>query len=318
MAQTTRWRRGRVILNPAAGGGACAAAVRALASLRPWLSVVESTSGGHASRLAAEALEDGCDLIVAAGGDGAVSRVAHGMAGSFDAAALGVLPCGTANDFARAMGIGVDLPEAFALLDAGPTQPTDLIRVTTDAAPDEAEHFVNMATGGFSVELGRRMDATAKKRWGRLAYLIASLQCLADHPQYRVRIEGDGERLELTTPAVLVANGRWAGGMPLMPEADEADALLDVAMLRVEGLADAAALFASFLTQSHLENERLEFRRWRRVRVEADPPMRFHADGEEAAATPVTFEVMPHALQVVRPASASSTRSNQRARGGAV
>lgn len=239
-------------------------------------------------------------MVVAAGGDGLVSEVVEGLASDFTAATLAILPIGTANDFARTMGISFEPDEAFALIDHGSEQTVDVIRATGSNGT-LIGHVLNMATGGFAVELGRQLDDDTKKRWGRLSYLVAGLRLLVDPPVHQVTLTLDGRTSETSTPAVLIANGPAAGGMSVVPEAQPTDAAMDVATILADGLSDKAALAARFIAGTHLDSQFMDHRRARTVRVNADPPMAFHADGEPLGTTPLTFELLPRVLRMILP-----------------
>lgn len=300
-------RQGLFILNPRAGNGTGGDAVRELvAHRREWLKLVETTHKGHATDVVREALARGVGLLVAGGGDGLVSEVVEGLASDFTAAAMAIVPLGTANDFARATGIPVDPAEAFAAVDRGHERSVDVIRAT-DAAGRLLGHVLNMATGGFAVELGRRLDQETKKRWGRLSYLIGAMQLLADPPMHEVTLTLDGRTQATTTPAVLIANGPAAGGMAVMPEAHPADAMLDVALVLADRLLDKAALAARFAAGTHLDSEHMFHHRAHLVRIVSEPAMAFHADGERLGATPMTFELLPRVLRLILPTPPSAS-----------
>ena len=297
-------RQGILILNPHAGGaGPHLQRVGELAAERPWLTVCETARPGHATELAARAVRDGHTLVVAAGGDGMISEVVDGLAEDFGKAALGIIPAGTANDFARTAGIPADVVQAFAVLDAGHVRPVDVIRATCS----ESHHVLNMATGGFSVELGKRITEETKGRWGRLAYAVTALQCLGEIPIYEATIRIDqNEPFHVRTPVLLVDNGQWAGGLHLAPAASPDDCLLDVAIITASTLAESTALLARFLAGTHLESDGLLFQRARSIQIDATPPMPFHSDGEAVASSPVRFDLLPRVLPLIVPDDAQA------------
>lgn len=290
--------RAVVILNPNAGGGATADEVRELIAERPQWELRETTRPGEAAAIAREAARSGEPLIVAAGGDGAVSEALQGLAGDLDRVELGILPAGTGNDFARTTGIPADLGAALRVIELGSTRRVDVVRCS---AAGETRLLINAATGGLSVTVENEIDEASKRRWGRLAYLIAGLRCMRDIPSYDVHVTSDDGEWSVRTSGLVVANGQYAGGLKLAPEADESDHLLDLVIVTAETISERAQLAARFAVDAHLESEGVLFRRGRRFRIDSDPPMPFHADGESVGTSPLELELLPGALRLVVP-----------------
>jgi len=292
--------RGIVILNPNAGGGATAAEVRQLISQRPDWEVRETTRPGDASALARQAAFEGEKLIVVAGGDGALSEVVSGLAGKFDEVELGILPAGTSNDFARTLEIPSDLGSALRTIELGRTRRADVVRCRNASGEG---YLTNAATGGFSVTIDEEIDESSKRRWGRLSYVIAGLRCMRSIPSYRLSVRADEDaEWSVETCGLVVANGEYAGGMRLAPEADEADHELDLVVITAQTLAERVELAARFALEAHLDSPGVVYRRAHRFMLDSDPPMPFHADGESIGETPLELEIVPGALRLVVPA----------------
>lgn len=275
--QALRGRAGDVVVHPAEGGGALAAALEA-------------------------ALADGPDLLVVGGGDGSVgcaaARVAH------TGTALGVLPLGTANDFARTLGIPTALPAAVRTLTEGHVVDVDLGRV-------DGRAYLNVASLGLSVAVTRRLTPGLKRRLGRFAYPVATLAAYRSHRPFAARLElADGAALELDDLLqVAVGNGRhYGGGLTVSPTASIDDHLLDVYAVERGRLRDHVSL-ARLLRTGHLvEHERVHHVTARRIRLVTDEPLEVNLDGEIAATTPATFEVDRNALHVVVPRGSGAAR----------
>lgn len=248
-------------------------------------------------RLAREAAADGCTTIVAAGGDGTVNGILNGLAQDLSRVRLGVLPLGTGNDFARSIHLPTDPEHALAVLREDRTERIDLIRITT---PSQTRLFLNISAGGFSTKVSE-FASEVKATWGPLCYARAFVGALPERDDYQTRIVLDDEE-ELTIPAysVVVANARFvAGGLPIAPEAKLDDGLADLLILPVATLRKLATLAPAALLGRHLDDARIIFRRARKITVESHPPMCFNADGELLPAEPITFEVLPGALEVI-------------------
>lgn len=285
-----------VILNPAAGSAEQGPRLRE--ALAESADIALSEAPGDARRLAAKAIAEGRDLVIAAGGDGTIHEVVQGLAANFRAARLGLIPLGTGNDLARTLGIPLDPVEALAALHVRPERTIDLFRVATES---DSTYGINVAAGGFSGQVDEVLTDELKASWGPLAYVRGALGVLPDLTGYQTTLaydDGSWEKIEALN--VIVANGRTcAGGILVAPEADPADGLLDVVVVRHGSLLDLAAVGASLLTGDYRERAEVTHRRARRVRVASKPGMWFNVDGELFTKEPVTFSVEPGALRVV-------------------
>jgi diacylglycerol kinase (ATP) len=268
-----------------------------ISALLPEAELVVPPSNEDLERVAREAAAAGCRTIVAAGGDGTVNGILNGLADHLSDVRLGILPLGTGNDFARSIHLPTDAEHALAVLLEGHTKRIDLIRVTT---PSISRLFLNVSAGGFSTKVSE-FAHEMKDTWGPLCYARSFVGALPELDNYHTKIVlDDGE--EITTPAysVIVANARYvAGGLPIAPEAELDDGLADVLILPVATLRELATLAPATMLGRHLDDARIIFRRARKITVESEPAMRFNADGELLPAEPITFEVLPKALEVI-------------------
>ena len=289
-----------VILNPAAGSmkdlNALVERIRNL----PDAEVCITTKSGEATRSTKKALRKGCEMIVAAGGDGTLNEVVNGLREDVSSIVLGLIPLGTGNDFARTLGLPTQVDQAIALLLAGYTRAIDLVRVTSD----EVRYFVNVSAGGFSGLVDEKLTPEMKKTWGGLTYLRGAAAALPDLRAYRTTVSFDNaESLTLNLYDVVIANGRYVGsGTQIAPEASIDDGLLDVILIPENSPAELAVLAARVALGNHLSSDAIVFRRAAKVTVNSQSGMRFNVDGELAGKEPAEFEVLPRALQFVVPA----------------
>jgi diacylglycerol kinase (ATP) len=289
-----------VILNPTAGSARKVAAIVKRIRHLPDVEVRLTARKGDAARFARTALRKGCEMIVAAGGDGTLNEVVNGIGANRSRVRLGLIPLGTGNDFARTLGIPTDLDEAIAVLAAGHTRASDLVRVTSD----RVRYFVNVSAGGFSGLVNEKLTPKMKKTWGPLAYLRGALAALPELRAYRTKVSlGKGNRFSLSLYNVVIANGRYvAGGRLIAPEASIDDGLLDIILVRERSAAELALLAAQVALGKHLSSDAIVFRRAAKVTVNSKPGMWFNVDGELVGNDPAKFEVLPRALQFVVPA----------------
>jgi diacylglycerol kinase (ATP) len=286
-----------VILNPAAGSVKDVDALVERIRRLPNAEVCITTKAGAATQSTRTALGKGCEMIVAAGGDGTLNEVVNGLREDASAVIVGLIPLGTGNDFARTLGLPTDVDEGIALLLAGHTRAIDLVRVTSD----EVRYFVNVSAGGFSGLVDEKLTPEMKKTWGPLAYLRGAAAALPDLRAYRTTVSLDNtESLTLSLYNVVIANGRYvAGGRQIAPEASIDDGLLDIILIQERSTAELALLAAQVALGNHLSSDAIVFRRAARVTVNSQPGMWFNVDGELVGNEPAEFAVLPRALQFV-------------------
>lgn len=298
MPADSRTRHVAVVINTASRTGAAALRLVEAELRRSGVEEVDVhrvDGGAQLPGALAEAVGAEPDLVVVGGGDGTVGCAAAMLAHT--RATLGVLPLGTANDFARTLEIPSALPAAVDTLLSGKVVDVDLGRVNGSV-------FLNVASLGLSVGVTRRLTPRLKRRLGQLAYPAATLAAYRHHRPFAARLElDDGSALELSDlMQVAVGNGRhYGGGLTVSPSASIDDHLLDVYAIEKGRLRDHVSV-ARLLRSGHvIEHERVHHLTTRSLRVVTDEPLDVNLDGELAAMTPATFEVDRNALHVVVP-----------------
>ncbi len=295
--------RACVIFNPAARGNKARRFRRHLEEIGGQSALKATVAPGDARRLAAEAVNDGFDLVVAAGGDGTVNEVLNGLGDAPDGFArtlLGVLPLGTVNVFARELGLPLRIERAWEVLRRGRETCIDLPRAEFAVNGSRRKlYFVQLAGAGMDARAIELVDWEHKKRVGPLAYIIAGWKALRE-PQPKITVSADG--LSVTGEFVLVGNGRFYGGpLPAFPQADLRDGLLDICVLpRLNWLALLRCVPSLVLGR---EAPAAVVRNFQAVRFElgAETPTAFELDGEWAGHLPATFAVEPGRLRVIVP-----------------
>lgn len=268
--------------------------------------IVVTEESGDEAVAARRAVDQGFERIVAAGGDGTVHGVVDGLRDALDEVVVGMVPLGTANDFARSLGLPLQTDDAIDLIVEGTTRQIDLGVMRWPAAGDsdpDDQLFVNVATGGFGGRVGDDVDPETKRTWGPLAYLRTAVEHLQDLRRYQVRLEVDeGRVVEEDVYNVVVANGSRAGGnLPVAPQARMDDGLFDVVLVPALALPDLAALASRITAGEHGESGRVSYLRTKALRLKAEPTMPFRLDGESVEPGPAAFRVLPKALRVVAP-----------------
>lgn len=283
-----------LILNPEAAGGRHREAVVEWARGQTDLDLLVTQAADDVKALAAEACDSAPKCLIVAGGDGTIHQAIHGMMAAQRRPILAVLPIGTANDYARSLGI-IDLPTAMAAIDQRVTVRADVARF--GGQPDGI--LANAATAGLSVAISDEMDDATKSFWGRYAYATTAAKLLAAAPNHEVEVTTDEGNWSGRVSAVMVGNGGCAGGVCLIPSASVSDGLLDAVVVEATEAMDLLRVLALFALGRQLDDERVHHFHTRRVQIESDPPLSFSVDGEPIAETPLDLEVIAGELEVV-------------------
>ena len=300
-------KRWRLILNgKSAGDEPLRDAVTAMRERGIALSVRVTWEAGDAERYVAEAIEDGVDTLVAAGGDGTLSEVATTLAHRDEPAgslpSLGLVPLGTANDFATAAEIPDLTGEAFKLIDTAPAVPIDLLKLVADG---EDHWAANLASGGFGTQVTVETPEGMKKLLGGLAYLITGFSKLGRIEPLQARIHGPQFEWEGGFIALGIGNGRQAGGgQALCPDAVVADGLLDVTIVP-ELKGEVGATLGAIVTDGkHAALDRVATRvqlPW--VEIDSTEPLTLNLDGEPVESARFRIECVPGRVRMHLPRS---------------
>ena len=253
-----------------------------------------------------EAILEGHDPIILGGGDGSVSSTVDYLA--HHNVTMGLLPLGTANDFARTLEIPSGLEEACETIAYGKVVDIDL-----GLAGDN--FYVNVASVGLGVEVTRSLSPQLKKSIGPLAYPMAAITAFFKHEPFTARLafpDGDHEPAEYDRLLqVAVGNGRfYGGGMIVAPGSGIDDRYLDVYAIRLGRRRDLVGVARYLRSGDFVKSESVDHFRTRHVILETEPELSINVDGELVAQTPEEFSVAPNALHVIVPETSTSARKD--------
>ncbi|MFI6522753.1 diacylglycerol/lipid kinase family protein [Spirillospora sp. NPDC050679] len=269
--------------------------------------VVPVTDPERLPELFADVLAKDPDLVVVGGGDGTIAEAVGNLA--HRDVALGVLPLGTTNNFARSLELPLDLPGAVAVLRDGKVADVDVgwfesTGDPADASGDKEHIFANMVSLGLSVRVAEHVPHRLKAVLGRAAYGLTAAWLLPRHAPFRAEVEIGGETREMTTHQLNIANGAHHSGQRIARDASPDDRLLVVYRLGDRRrLRLAAATARHVLTGQWRSLADDAFLTTDQVRVTTDPPMSVDVDGEIRGRTPVTIKLRGNALRVIVPQS---------------
>ncbi|ADH98277.1 diacylglycerol kinase [Salisediminibacterium selenitireducens] len=242
-----------------------------------------TTGKDCATKAARTACERGFDLIIAAGGDGTINEVVQGMVNQEHRPALGILPGGTTNDFARALNLPKTIPGACKVIVEGR-------RVTSDVGQVGDASFINIAAGGTLTELTYEVPSRLKTMIGQLAYYVKGFEKLPRIKPVDVTIHYDGEVFEGEIMLFLVANTNSVGGFEkLAPNATINDGKFDMLILKKTNLADAVRVVTAALRGEHISDDRVIYTQASEILIEPKEEMLLNLDGEYGGKLPSRF-----------------------------
>ncbi|XRG77978.1 diacylglycerol kinase [Rossellomorea sp. GAMAL-10_SWC] len=254
-----------------------------------------TTGAGDATIAAREACERKFDLVVACGGDGTLNEVISGMSEQEYRPKLGLIPVGTTNDFARAIGVNVSIMEAAEVITNGQTVPLDIGRV-------DDKYFVNILAAGKITELTYEVPSKLKTMLGQLAYYLKGIEMLPRVKPTRLKIEYDGKVFDEEAYLFLLSNTNSVGGFEkIAPEASINDGQFDLLVLKKSNIAEIIRVCAQLLSGQHVQNEYVLYTRASHLKIMSDDKLLLNIDGEYGGETPCTVDMLYNHLEIYVP-----------------
>ena len=289
-----------VIVNPAAGGAGQSGLVDAMSAhleregIAPAIHL--TTGPGDAREAAAKAAAEGCDCIIGAGGDGTIGEVAGALTGS--QARLGIIPLGTGNALGRELELPLnDVSAACRIIGA------DEVRAI-DIGVCNGQEFIIMCGVGFDAQVAERVHAGRwKGRLGKWAFVGQFLLSAFQERRRPFRVAVDDELIEGEMWGAIICNGsQYTWRLSFAPEARLDDGLLHVVLLSHPtrlGVLKSGAHY--WLADGAVDVPHVTSLRGRSIRIDVEPPVRWHADGDPQGMSPVEISLKPASLRVIVP-----------------
>ena len=292
-----------VIFNPTARGEKALRFRAHLATLSNQCTLKPTVSVGSGRLLAAEAVREGFDTIVAAGGDGTLNEVLNGICDEPSGptrARLGVLPLGTVNVFAKELNLPTGFKDAWKVIEAGRETTIDLpFAEFTLNGLAQKRYFAQMAGAGWDSRAIERVDWQYKKRIGGLAYVVAGLKALSRRMPQIVVTSGTET---VTGELVLIGNGRFYGGRyKAFPLADLRDSQLEVSIVPRVNFPGLVRSGWGLLTNQLYGSGGVRHFKTDSVSLHSADPVPFHVEGENVGHLPARFSIKPGRLRVLAP-----------------
>jgi diacylglycerol kinase (ATP) len=268
-----------------------------------WRTTLHQTErSGEATQLAQTARDEGLAAVFVVGGDGTINEVINGLAES--PVALGVLPGGTGNVWAKELGLPTRSPlHLLPLVDSVRALVPGAIR-RIDLGKANGRYFLQWAGLGLDADVTYAMEPRTRRqrRLGALAYVVAGVTAAANLVGTRTRIWIDDTRIYRRSILIVISNSQLYGGkVRIATDARLDDGLLDVNVFAGTGFGSAVRAVLGVVTGLHVHDPRHSFYRCASIRIEAEKPMAIHVDGEPFDTTPLHCEVVPKALTVLVP-----------------
>jgi diacylglycerol kinase (ATP) len=297
--------KSRLIINPVSGTDSAPDVLQKINErLREGggeLDIVMTVGANDASDAAEAAARAGVyDRLFVGGGDGTLNEVVNGVArveGALGRITFGLVPLGTGNDFAAALGLPEEIGAALDILLAGRT-------VVADVGDLNGRRFVNVSAGGFIAEVSDAVNPQLKTIAGKLAYLVGGAQVLLDYEPVRAQLSLTGDdgsatiERELDVQMFAVCNSRMVGGGRLIaPHALIDDGLLDVCLVEAMPTLEFIGLLSSVSAGDHLADPRVSYFRARSLELHFARTIKVNTDGEVLETDHCRYTLAPRAAR---------------------
>jgi diacylglycerol kinase (ATP) len=296
-----------IIFNPSARGEKAKKFRDYLDQMRGDWALKPTTGPGAARELAANAVREGFETIIAAGGDGTLNEVLNGIGDApngFQSARLGVLPLGTINVFARELRLPLDIKKVWPLLNgssgAGAELKLDLgCAEFQNNSKVERRYFAQLAGAGFDARSVELVNWEMKKKVGPAAYVLAGLQALSGkQPQITICCNGERQTGEL----ILIGNGKFYGGnFPVFHKSDLQDGVLDAVVFPKVNWQSLPGHVFNFVRGGLFKDGGSIYLQGKEFTLAADERASLQLEGEVVGELPAKISILPRTLRVVAP-----------------
>jgi YegS/Rv2252/BmrU family lipid kinase len=295
--------RACVIFNPTARGEKAKRFRRHLDLIAAECALKQTVAAGGARSLALQAVREGFNIVVAAGGDGTLNEVLNGIGDApdgFERVRLAVLPLGTVNVFARELGLPMDLKRGWEIIRAGKEMRIDLPCVECFVnGSAQRRYFAQLAGAGLDARAIDLVNWQLKKKIGPLAYVWAGILALGQ-PASAITVASRAD--SAVGELVLVGNGRLYGGQyRLFPGADLRDGLLEICVIPKTNWQSLIQCGASLLARGELPGGAAKSFRSETFTLTSPASTPLEVDGESVGHLPATFSIQPQKLRVIIP-----------------
>ncbi|KEI14274.1 MULTISPECIES: YegS/Rv2252/BmrU family lipid kinase [Clostridium] len=238
-------------------------------------------------------IDESFKYILVAGGDGTVDSLVNCMKSLKIDLPIGILPVGTANDFAKAIGISRNIKKACEQILNSEPIPLDLGKIND-------KYFINVASTGLFTDVSQKTDVNLKNTIGKLAYYVKGIEQIPSFRKLKIKVTSDHMEFDDNMYLMLVFNGKTAGNFHLAYKADLTDGLLDVIIVKAGMIKDIIGLFIKILKGEHLEGIRgITYFKTDKLTIECYEDIVTDIDGERGPDFPVTIRCIKGGIKVL-------------------
>lgn len=240
-----------------------------------------------------EDMDDTYKYLLVAGGDGTVDNVVNHMKQMNVDLPIAILPVGTANDFAKFIGMPLDVESACEKILNSKAEPIDIGKIND-------KYFLNVASAGLFTDVSQKTDVNLKNTIGKLAYYIKGLEQLPNFRSLQIKVSSEHGEFDGGMYLMLVFNGQTAGNLKFAYKADVQDGMLDIIIIKAEALRNLIALFIKMLKGEHLEDAPgLIYFKTDKLHIECYEDIVTDIDGERGPDFPITIECIKGGISVL-------------------
>jgi diacylglycerol kinase (ATP) len=250
-------------------------------------------AAGDARRIACQAVAEKADMVIAAGGDGTINEVIQELVGS--ETALGVLPIGTVNVWAREMNIPLDVARARDVLLHGKTRVIDVGKVND-------RYFLLMVGIGFDAEVTHAVEKKPMKRLGVIGYLLTGFWMNLGYENFAATLQFAGREVKTRAIQIVIGNTQLYGGaVKFTWQARCDDGLLDICIVRKRSKLRRLLVLLDFLLHREQRRQWVHYETCDQIEIATSKPIAMQVDGDPIGHTPAVFTIVPRALKVIVP-----------------
>jgi diacylglycerol kinase (ATP) len=250
-------------------------------------------AAGDARHIAREAVEEQIDIVVAAGGDGTINEVIQELVGS--ETALGVLPLGTVNVWAREMHIPLDIAGARDVLVHGKTRKIDVGKVND-------RYFLLMVGIGFDAEVTHAVEKKPMKRLGVVGYLLTGFWVSLGYDSFAATLKFASREVKTRAVQIVIGNTQLYGGaVKFTWQARCDDGLLDICIVHKRSKLRRLLVLLDFLLHQERRRQWVNYETGDHIEIDTSKPIAMQVDGDPLGHTPAVFTIVPHGLKVIVP-----------------
>jgi diacylglycerol kinase (ATP) len=234
------------------------------------------------------------DAIITSGGDGTINHVVNAMIKNGINAPVGIIPSGTANDFAGHLGITKRVSQACDIIAKGKTSEIDIGEIND-------RYFINVAAGGLLTDVSQKIDINLKNTLGKMAYYIKGIEQIPNFRPISTRIKCGKEIVEEPIYLFAILNGSTAGGFRLAPDATARDQTLNLIAIKSGNIVELFSLFIKMLKGEHLGCNNIIYMRGKEFTIECAQNVETDVDGESGPPFPLNVRISNKKLKFFVP-----------------